>query len=263
MSTLGSDWPPAPDFHPEFGFLCPSPRRRRGMRLALTFVMAGMAIGATMELALAHWRDKGVVPSPAVRSVDEEALDLRSALPAALDRPIGSARPSASAAEADGLMTTRPQGFCKEMGARDLAAAFLNPSCRLGNLHARHGARTTYRVATVIVGRIDSLPTPAAAGPTPVAVKSIESSQTATGTPGKAAPTAQVERSAPSKKPKAAASAPIILTPPTGDLAQQETGASTFAAKSSARRGYFERPEAAARSAALPPSIRGPFDRIR
>jgi hypothetical protein len=141
-----------------------------------------------------------------------------------------------------------------------LAAAFLNPRCGLGNVHARHGARTTYRVATVIVGRTDT--PPAAAEPTPVAVKLIESSQTATGTAGKAASTALVERPAPSKKPKAAASAPIVLTPPTREPTQQEAGARAFPAMSAARGGYFERPETAARAAALPPSIRGPFGGI-
>jgi hypothetical protein len=261
MSTLGSDWPPTPDFHPEFGFLCLSPRRRRRMRLALTFVMAGMAIGATMELALAHWRDKGVVPSAAVRSVDEELTDVHSAIPPALDRLIVSPPPSASAAEADGLLATRPQEICKKLDARDLAAAFLNPRCRLGTVHAHHGARTTYGVATVIVGRTDTPPTPVAPEP-PAAVKLIESSQTPTGTAGKAASTAPVERPAPSKKPKAVVSAPIVPNPPTREPAQQEAGARASAAMSPARGGYFERPEAAARAAALPPSVRGPFGGI-
>jgi hypothetical protein len=141
-----------------------------------------------------------------------------------------------------------------------LAAAFLNPRCRLGTVHARHGARTAYRVATVIVGRTDT--PPAAAEPRSAAVKLIESSPTATGNAGKAASAAQVERPAPSKKPKAVASAPIVLTPPTREPTQQEAGARAFAATSAVTGGYFERPEAATRPAALPPGIRGPFGGI-
>jgi hypothetical protein len=56
---MSTDWPSAPDFHPEFGFLCPSPRRRRSVRLAVASVITGMAIGATIEPcggALARWR---------------------------------------------------------------------------------------------------------------------------------------------------------------------------------------------------------------
>jgi len=194
MSTLHADWPSTPDFHPEFGVLCPSPRRRRGMRLVMASVMAGMAVAATIELAVAHWRDRDVALAPAVTPIDEALLVERAAVPAALDSPRASARPSTSAAAADGLIARRPQGLCKEAGGKDLAAAFLNPTCGSGKAHARHGARTNYRVATVIVGRTDSLPAPA------------EPSHAATGTAGKAtASTPQpVERPALPKKQKVA-----------------------------------------------------------
>jgi hypothetical protein len=264
MSTLLSDWPSAPDFHPEFGLLCPSPRRRRSLRLAMACVIAGMAIGATMELAVAHWRDSDAVPSPAVRSVDEESPAERAAARAAPDSPVASARPSESAAGTDGLIAPRPQGLCKDAGTNDPAAAFLNPTCGSGKAHARRGARTTYRVATLTVGRTDSLQAPTAAEPTQAAVPSIEPSHTATGTAGKAtASIAQpVEGSVPPKKPKVAASAPIILTPPTRESAPEKAGASAFAAMPPLGRGYSDRPGAVPRAALLPPSVGGPFGGI-
>jgi len=146
------------------------------MRLAMACVMVGMAIGATIELAFAHWRDGGAALAPAVGSIDQGLMAERGAISAMLVLPVASARPSASAADADDLTAARPQGLCKEAGAKDLAAAFLNPTCGSDKAHARRGARTTYRVATVVVGRTDSPPAPATAEPTPVAAPSIEPS---------------------------------------------------------------------------------------
>ena len=62
MPSSRAGWSRTPDFHPEFGRLCPSPRRRRGMRLAMVSVVAALAIGATMGLAVAHWRDSAALP---------------------------------------------------------------------------------------------------------------------------------------------------------------------------------------------------------
>jgi hypothetical protein len=40
--------PPAYDVHPEFGYLCPGPRIRRELRVALVAVLCGMVIGAAI-----------------------------------------------------------------------------------------------------------------------------------------------------------------------------------------------------------------------
>ena len=45
MRSLVGHWPSTPDFHPEFGLLCSSPRRRRSMRLAMASAAAGDAGG--------------------------------------------------------------------------------------------------------------------------------------------------------------------------------------------------------------------------
>jgi hypothetical protein len=81
-SAVHSDWLVAPDFHPEFGFLCPSPRRRRRLRLAITLMLAGMGIGATIELAVAHWRDNDTAAQALIAGpIDREPLGEAVAVP--------------------------------------------------------------------------------------------------------------------------------------------------------------------------------------
>ena len=137
MSNSRYGWPPAPDFHPEFGLLCPSPRRRRALRLATVAVLsAALGIGATMGLAVAH-RTDGEELAAALLTVQEQ-------LPA---RPFDI---SANSRE-----VTRARASCRAGTSEDMAALFLNPSCGARKPHAKHGARETNRVATVIVGRMD------------------------------------------------------------------------------------------------------------
>jgi hypothetical protein len=229
LSALRTDWPSTPDFHPEFGLLCPSPRRRRGLRLAMVCVMAGMTIGATMGLAIAHWRD-GDAASPPARSFDEERLTLpgNAAFPP-IDIPVVPIPASASTAGADEAAAARPQGVCTDPGVKDMAAAFLNPSCGSSKSHVRHVARATYRVATVVIGRTDVT----AAETAPVAVAAIEPPRAPAGVMLKSVPstTQPIERPAlPRKKVKVVTSAPIVLTPPAGEPTPQEAGFSAFAA---------------------------------
>jgi hypothetical protein len=261
MSMPRSDWRSAPDFHPEFGLLCPSPRRRRSIRLALASVIAGMAIGATIELAVAHWRDGDVMQSPAANAIGEEPLAEGTAIQAVLDIPTASARPSTSAADADNLTAPRSPAFCKEASAKGLTAEFLNPACGPVKPHARHSERTISRVATVIVGRAESSPAPAAAEPSPVTMAAVESSHTVVGAGKTVIPTAQpVERQVPPKRPKAAPSAPIVSAPPTREPTQQDLGSFAFAAAPRSGSGYYDRSGDVFRPA--PPSSGGPFGGI-
>jgi len=263
MSTLRSDWPSTPDFHPEFGLLCPSPRRRRGMRLAAVSIVAGMAVGVTMGLAVAHWRDHEVAPSPEAGSIEQEPLTEGPAIHVVLDLPVASSQPSKS--DVDELTVRRPQG-CKLTGANGLATVFLNPACDAAKSHAKHTSRTVPRVATVIVGRTESPSTQPE--PMPIKLAAIDLSHAAADTAGKAViPASQpVERSAPPKKPKAAPGAPIALTPPTREPTQQYVGSLAFAAVPRGS-GYFgseysERPGDLFHAAAMPPSSGGPFGGI-
>jgi hypothetical protein len=261
MSTSRPEWPSTPDFHPEFGLLCPSPRRRRSMRLALASVMAGVAIGATMEIAIAHWRDSDAA-TPVASAIDRERLAEDAAVPTISNVPVISLPHSASTADADATTATRMQGVCKDVGVKDPAAAFLNPTCGSGKPHARHAARTTYRVATMIVGRTD--PAPAAAEPAPVTVAAVEPSRAAVSAALKvaASTTQPVERAVPApRKPKVAPRVPILLAPPTREPVQQEAGLSAFAAMPRLGRGYDDRPLDTSRAAALP-GFGGPFGGI-
>src|SRR5258708_26382696 len=136
MSRSRSDWPAAPDFHPEFGLLCPSPRRRRSLRLVVLSVVSTMAIGATMGLAVAHWHDGEGLAS---------TVQPMEGLAGALEIPAGAAQRSATAADVDALPAADAHESCKA-GVSDLAAFFLNPTCGSSRLHARHGARAGNRV---------------------------------------------------------------------------------------------------------------------
>jgi hypothetical protein len=138
LSNSRSGWPAAPDFHPEFGLLCPSPRRRRVLRLGTAAVLATLAIGATMGFAVEHRTDAAGLVA-ASQPVEEQ-------LPS---RPLDIYANSAQA--------TRAPASCQAGTSEDMAALFLNPSCGARKPHARHGARASNRVATVILGRMDAL----------------------------------------------------------------------------------------------------------
>jgi hypothetical protein len=160
-SAVRSDWLVAPDFHPEFGLLCPSPRRRRRLRLAMTLILAGMGIGATIELAVAHWRDSAtrtMIAGP----IDEEQLREADAVPEPSGILVASMRPWGSAALTEAWPLPQ-HGSCKDAASGDLAASFLKSDCRPGKVHARHAERTPYRVATVIGGGTELPPAPAVA----------------------------------------------------------------------------------------------------
>jgi hypothetical protein len=123
-----------PDFHPEFGLLCPSPRRRRALRLAPVAVLAALAVGATMGLAVAHRTD---ADAPAATSLTvEEQLPVR---------PFDIS--------ANSPQHMRAQASCQAGTGEDLEALFFNPSCGPRKSHAKHGARATSRVEATVAGR--------------------------------------------------------------------------------------------------------------
>jgi hypothetical protein len=223
----------------------------------MAYMMAGMAIGATMELAIAHWRDADVA-SPVAKAIDVERLADDAVVPVALDIPVVSnpvvpIRPSASTAGADEKTAARPQGVCTDPSVRDMATAFLNPNCGSNKPHARHVARTTYRVATMIIGHTDTATVEAA----PVAVAAIEPLHAPASVMLKVVPatTLPAERPASPKKVKVVASAPMALTPPTREPTQQSAGFNAFAATPWPGRSETSR-------AADLQSLGGPFGRI-
>jgi hypothetical protein len=137
VSSSRFGWPAGPDFHPEFGLLCPSPRRRRAMRLATVAVLAVLAVGATMGLAVAHRTD--------AEGLAATSLTVEEQLPA---------RPFDVSANSPRFMRT--QASCQAGTREDLEALFFSPSCGARKSHAKHGARATSRVGTAVAGRGDA-----------------------------------------------------------------------------------------------------------
>jgi hypothetical protein len=251
MFRVRPDGPSTPDFHPEFGILCPSPRRRRGLRLALICVMAGMAFGATARLGVAEWRDSvsGVTAPTAEPIGDQSPAD---EVAPGFSEFAGSSMP---ASDSDRSQRTAAQSFCK-----NLSASFLNPTCHSEKPHARHAARAAYRVATVVIGR-----SPAAADPAPASAAPIDQRPAVAGGTNKT--TALMAQSVdhpvqPAKKLKAAPSAPTVLDAPTREPGQEDVGINAYAA-APPRRGhdYHARLDDPFRAAPLPPPLnyRGPF----
>lgn len=121
MAPSRSDWPGA--YHPEFGLLVPSPRRRGTLRLIAAGVVATVAVGTTMGLAGTHRPDRD---APAAPTIATEELDY----------------PKTSAPAVDfAPFATGGQNFCNSVSAQDPVAAFLHPDCNAPKLrHGRHGA---------------------------------------------------------------------------------------------------------------------------
>jgi len=256
MSRSHSDWPAVPDFHPEFGLLCPSPRRRRSLRLVVLSVVTTMAIGATMGLAVAHWPD-GEGLASTVQPMEGPA--------GKLGIPASATQRSEIAAGVDALPAANAHESCKA-GAGDLATFFLNPTCGSSKLHARHGGRAGNRVATVVIGRTDAAP----ATQTPVAAAAIEPSQAiksasvAGGATEKSATPAMAQ---PPKKPKTISpprlGAPIALTPPGSGLGRQNAVADANASPPRFGRDSFDTHGDTSRVTTLQSGFDASFGRYR
>ena len=133
MAPSRSDWPAA--YHPEFGLLCPSARRRRALRLVMACMAVTVAIGTTMGLAGVHRPHR----------------DALAAMPIATEEPSFAK----ASAPADDLAppALRGEDFCRSVAARDPVASFLNPTCSASK--PRHGRRGAGRTPTFILSRMD------------------------------------------------------------------------------------------------------------
>jgi hypothetical protein len=157
MSTQGqhADYSPTENFHPEFGYFCPSAGMRRKVRSALMTVVAGMLIAAGAVAALAP---QLAPPSP-TGGVRGEAV-LPAVVPP-LTRAAGMAEermPAAmtlAAPVTEGGAVSRAQTSCD-----DLLGSFLAAGCqsgKAGKLHPRRVARAAgSRAATIPIGRVDA-----------------------------------------------------------------------------------------------------------
>src|ERR1700686_522150 len=136
---------PAQNFHPEFGYLCPSARMRRKLRSAAVTFLAGMVIAAGTALALVPQ----LVPnSPGDGAGQEPALTVVAAVPPIGKAADGKAADGKAANEGmavtmaplrratDRFLRSRAQTSCD-----DLSGSFLSPQCRFGKAGRSHLTR--------------------------------------------------------------------------------------------------------------------------
>jgi hypothetical protein len=142
---------PAPTFHPEFGYFCPSPVARRGFRVALISAVVGMLIGAVIVLSLVDRR-----------FADGEQKEQTTAwradrILAAVDQAEASENHSENHAE---LVDSQDKGSMPTMqnGCTDGAASFLDPKCRLAKKPKGHPSRSIRtRLTSTVIGRVRSI----------------------------------------------------------------------------------------------------------
>jgi hypothetical protein len=132
-----------PGYHPEFGYLCPSPAVRRRARLAVISAGIGMLIGAGVVLSLMDRRfADGQRTEPALTAghVDRDSTAIAKA---------ADAEDHASlVASQDNTSVPSMQAGCKDEGA-----SFLNSRCGSAKKHKAHASRSpAARLATIEIG---------------------------------------------------------------------------------------------------------------
>jgi hypothetical protein len=197
----------AQNFHPEFGYFCPTPRLRRNFRSAVITVVAGIVIVAGAALALSP---QLAPPSEAARQLAIPQIESQAAMPQAAvplavplnDSPMPPAGGPAGLAQetvpTPRVSTAPATRQLAAAGARsacdDLSSSFLAPRCRLGKAGKSRMAHTApaagARTPAISTGGADAGPQPTtavAAGPA-VTANEPEVAQPA-------------ERAVPAKKP--------------------------------------------------------------
>ena len=153
----------AQSFHPEFGYLCPSPQMRRKVRSVVMTIAAGMSIAAGTALALVPqlapqasgggMREASALSDTAVSKTVTTAVLVNGA-----DAGGAGERPAPATTHASAL-TDRAAGP-RAPACDDPSGAFLAPQCQLGKTGKSHLMRVARapasRVATVPVGRADA-----------------------------------------------------------------------------------------------------------
>jgi hypothetical protein len=129
-----------PPYHPEFGYLRPSPRVCRSIRLALVSAAIGMLVGAVAILSLL---DKRLAQTSA--SDQTSAFARGDQNDADVDKfPISA---NYNGASSEGVVLSLPED------CRESARSFFDRSCRFVRKHKLSGARSTSRLGTAGIGR--------------------------------------------------------------------------------------------------------------
>jgi hypothetical protein len=220
----------AQEFHPEFGYLCPSARFRRKLRNATVTILVGSMIAAGTALALVPQ----LAPHPPGGGVGDEPVLSAMALPpadkvatdkvAAVTDDVRSTVATLAEPVTERAAPSRPPAACD-----DLSGSFLAPRCQLGKTGRSHAARTAHpasgRVAAVPIGRVDpgmEAEPQAAASSRAVPAAATAATATAASTAfaaSEASPVLPPERGpAPAKKPVRIAHKPA----PTRDVASAD-----------------------------------------
>jgi hypothetical protein len=167
MSTWDGGFSQAQNFHPEFGYLCPSAQFRRKARNTVITLAAGGLIAGSVALALLPQLtpqspgDGGheatalrPMAAPPVDRTADLAADLKATSPADASPTDESvpARTAARTVAAERAAAAHAQASCD-----DLSGAFLAPQCQLGKAGKSHAAHVAHeagtRVASVSIGR--------------------------------------------------------------------------------------------------------------
>jgi hypothetical protein len=139
-----------PGYHPEFGYLCPSPLVRRNVRVALMSAVLGGGIGACIVLTL---MDRRFAASPQSEQTSTFARTDRAWGAVAQAATLESQPAIAPMAGEDKTSTTIANEACADEGA-----SYLDSKCHLVRRHRAHTSRSmTSRLTTVEIGRIRSI----------------------------------------------------------------------------------------------------------
>jgi hypothetical protein len=256
--------PSAQNFHPEFGYLCPSAQMRRKVRSAAMTVMVGMVIAAGTALALVPELAPQLVAHPSGEGAREElALSVVTAVPP-LDK--GADSKAADKSADDGISATMARSTPAtdraavphaQISCDDLSGSFLAPQCQLGktgkagksHMTRSERAAASQRVVTVSIGRADATvqvdqqnaepqkAEPQRAEPRRSEPQRSEQQQAAASRPAAAVPAAVATNEAPTvlapEKPAAPAKKPVQTVhkqPPSSAPGRDNAGADTVAA---------------------------------
>jgi hypothetical protein len=139
-------WTSTPNFHPEFGYMCPSPRMRRGISVSVAIAALGIAV-AFMTAARGFARDEtdGQQVRLARSAIEESTIPVAAVLLMPAARTVGKGTSNPKRAEID----------CK-----DVFGFHLGPVC------AQRKSRTA-RINRMVMILIGSSAAPAAIWPAP------------------------------------------------------------------------------------------------
>jgi hypothetical protein len=213
------------DSHPEFGILCPSPSRFRRMRFGLACALAGLAIGATIELAIAH-RGAPDPGSAAANAAGQGASLAEGGHAAETSAPSLAMLPPISGAAAAVSPSVSPQASCDGADAGDPRSAFLNPACGASRPHARHAGRGNRR--PTMIGHAEMAAVPGAGEQVSASQPKVEASQpVADAAAAKVAPASS--RTVSASKKRVVPSDPVALAPADHPATRQAEGYDAFA----------------------------------